>query len=79
MRFVTLPIALTLSLGATLSLISIEEEIALGRQAQQPVRREVPVLADRQVSASLKLFRRRERCRAADQVRATYGRTQRRT
>jgi predicted Zn-dependent protease len=53
MRFVTLPIALTLSLGATLSLISIEEEIALGRQAQQQVRRQVPVLADRQVSASV--------------------------
>ena len=52
MRLLILPLALGLFLGgSTLTLISVQEEIALGRQAQQQVRRQTPQLPDRPIAA----------------------------
>jgi len=50
-RAVALAILLSETAADTLSLISVSDEIAMGRQAQQQVRKTVPVLADAEVTA----------------------------
>ena len=50
--------------SAQFRLISVEDEIALGREAQQAVRKEVPVVADRQVTQYISGIGRRLAARA---------------
>jgi predicted Zn-dependent protease len=62
-------VALALTLWATtatgaLNLISVNDEISLGRRAQEQVRRQVPVLRDRTVSAYIESLGRRIAARA---------------
>jgi predicted Zn-dependent protease len=53
MRATALPLLWLLSAAGVhgLSLISVKDEIAMGREAQQQVRKTVPVLADSEVTA----------------------------
>ena len=48
---VPLTVLLATSAAQALSLISVKDEIAMGREAQQQVRKTVPVLADSQVNS----------------------------
>ena len=59
----TLVASASAAVGA-LSLISVNDEIALGRRAQQQVRQQVPELRDRTVSAYVESLGRRIAARA---------------
>ena len=51
-RLLALPAAIALAAPvAALALLSVDEEIALGRQAQQQVRKDVPSLTDRTIAS----------------------------
>ena len=60
-----LSVVLSATGAETLSLISVSDEIAMGRQAQQQVRRTVPVLADAEVTAYVTRVGKRLAARAS--------------
>jgi len=63
--FITRVFALSIAPVAMMALISVNEEIALGRQAQQQVKAEVPQLSDATVTRYVQAIGRRLAARAA--------------
>lgn len=61
---ITAIVATSVTAAAQIRLISVEDEILMGREAQQQVRRQVPAVSDREVTAYVAWIGRRLAARA---------------